>query len=382
MIIERVVSKRILSRIGSGKVIVVYGARQVGKSTLLRSIFPESPDCLWMTGDDPDVRSLLDGLSSTRMRSLFAGKKVLVIDEAQRIKNTGLQLKLIVDNMPGLQVVASGSSSFDLSESIQEPLTGRTWMYHLHPLSYEELANHHGLLEESRLINERLIYGSYPDIVRNPQDARELLRNLTDAYLYKDLLMLHGLKKPDKLVDLLQALARQVGQQVSYNEIATLIKLDKETVEKYIDMLEKVFVIFRIPAFSRNLRNELKTTRKIYFTDNGILNALLGQFSPVENRTDGGMLWENYLMSERKKRLDNHGTWARPYFWRNAEQREIDYIEEEDGRLSAFEFKLGKDAETRFPKAFRDGYPGSTFQTIHPGNFDAFLRPEKHLNTQ
>jgi predicted AAA+ superfamily ATPase len=366
------------SRIGSGKIIVVYGARQVGKTTLLKSIFPEAGDCTWFNGDDADVRTLFSGsMSSTRLKNLFYGKKALVLDEAQRIKNVGLILKMMVDNLEDIQVVASGSSSFELSDAIKEPLTGRTWSYQLFPLSFEELSQQHGALQESRLIPERMLHGSYPDVVKNPADSREILKNLSEAYLYKDLLMLNGLKKPDKLSDLLQALARQVGQQVSYNEVAQTIKLDKGTVEKYIDLLEKVFVLFRVSAFSRNLGNEIKATRKIYFYDNGILNVLLGRFTPVELRPDVGPLWENYLMSERRKLLDNNGRWAQGYFWRNTDQREIDYVEEEDGKLSAFEFKWGQDVEARFPKAFREAYPESTFQTVNSGNADIFLLSQK-----
>ena len=258
------------------------------------------------------------------MKYIFGNKKYVVIDEAQQIKDIGSKLKLITDELPEIQLIATGSSSFDLANRVNEPLTGRKWEYKMYPVSFAEMVMHHGLLEEKRLIPHRLVYGYYPDVVNNPGDEKEILKQLSDSYLYKDILMWEHIKKPDKLLKLLQAIAFQIGNQVSYSELGQICGIDSKTVEKYIVLLEQCFVIFRLGSFSRNLRNELKSSRKIYFYDNGIRNAIIADFSLAENRHDIGALWENYIISERHKKIEYDLLWRHSWFWRTSDQKEID----------------------------------------------------------
>jgi hypothetical protein len=356
-----------------GKAILIMGPRQVGKTTLLKEIFNDRHDAVWLNGDEPDVQSLFENITSSRLSVLFAGKKIIIIDEAQRIKNIGLKLKLITDELKHIQLIATGGSAFTLANEINEPLTGRKWEYVMLPVSFSEMVNHHGLIEEKRMLSHRLIFGYYPEIVSNPGTEKELLRHLTDSYLYKDLLALDSIKKSDRLIKLLQALSFQIGSQVSDNELAQLCNLDSKTVNKYLDLLEKAFVIFHLGSFSRNLRNELKFSRKYYFFDNGVRNALIANFSLPELRTDTGALWENFIIAERQKFLIYNKKWANSWFWRTKEQKEIDYIEEEDGKLSAYEFKWNSDMKAKQPLSFRTAYPESNFSIIHRDNFEDFL---------
>jgi len=367
--INRKLSSEIEKRMFGGKAILLMGARQTGKTTLLKNLVGRKEEVLWINADEPDIISLFEEVTSTRLRSIFTGKKIVIIDEAQRIPDVGLKLKLITDTMPEIQLIATGSSSFELANSVNEPLTGRKWEYKLFPLSFEEMTDHHGLLEETRLMSHRLIYGYYPDVVSHPGDEKEILKQLTDSYLYKDILMWERIKKPEKLVKLLQALALQLGSEISYNNIANLLSMDNETVEKYIQILEQTYVIFRLPAFSRNHRKELKRGRKIYFVDNGIRNAILANFNQPELRNDLGALWENFVISERMKYLHYNKLWVNSYFWRTQDQQEIDYIEERDGTLSAFEIKWNSRKKPFLSKSFSSTYPDHTFSLIHPGNF-------------
>jgi len=371
--IERILSQNITDRLYKGKAIILLGARQVGKTSLLRHLFQSRPDLLWLNADELDVQSLFQNVTSTRLKAIFGNKKVIVIDEAQRIHDIGLRLKLITDSLPEYQLVVTGSSAFDLANKLNEPLTGRKWEYQLFPLSFAEMVQHHGLIEEKRLLSHRLIYGYYPDVVTSVGDEEVVLKQLSDSFLYKDILMLDQVKKPDGLVRLLQALAYQVGSQVSYNELAQLTNMDAKTVEKYIILLEQAFVVFRLGSFSRNLRNELKFTRKIYFYDNGIRNALINSYSQIENRPDAGALWENFAISERKKYLHYSGINANVWFWRTKQQNEIDYLEERNGQLSAFEFKWNPQAKSRTPKLFLETYTDAQFTIIHSENFDRFV---------
>lgn len=371
--INRALQTALNARLYDGKAIILTGARQVGKTTLLRTLFGNSEDTLWLNGDEADVRALFDNVTSTRLKSLFWGKKNIIIDEAQRISDIGLKLKLITDNIPEIQLVATGSSSFELANKVNEPLTGRKWEYRMFPLSFGEMVSHHGLIEERRLLPQRLVYGYYPDIVNHPGEEKEILKQLSDSYLYKDILTWENIQKPEKLLRLLQALAFQVGSQVSYNELGSMCGLDNKTVEKYIDLLEQVFVIFRLGSFSRNVRNELKNSRKIYFYDNGIRNALIANFTPPELRTDIGALWENFIISERMKFTSYNNIWANRYYWRTKEQTEIDYLEDIDGQLHAYEFKWSPKAKVLLSKTFANAYPGSEFKVVHPANFDEFL---------
>lgn len=357
----------------SGKAIIIIGARQVGKTTLLKDSLQGNDKVLWMNGDNLETRTLMANITVERYRSMLEDNKIVVVDEAQRIENIGLKCKLLTDNFPDVQLIVTGSSSFDLANKINEPLTGRKWEYKLFPLSYSELAAHYGAMQEWQKLPIRLVYGSYPDVVCNPGNEREILNNITDSYLYKDVLIWERIKSPDKVLRLLQALAYQVGSEVSTSELSRLVELDRTTVEKYINLLEQSQVIFRIGAFSRNLRSEIKSGRKIYFYDNGIRNALIGNLSHLDARADVGALWENYMVSELLKKNSYGLTYARPYFWRTTQQQEIDYIEECDGRMEAYEFKWNPAKKAKVSKTFLSAYPDVEVQTINRENYMDFL---------
>jgi len=371
--ISRQIAKTIQDRLESGKVVILLGARQTGKTTLLEQLFAGQEDVEWMNGDEQGVQQFFADISAARLEAVFAKKRVLVLDEAQEVADIGMKLKLLADKVKGLRVIATGSSAFEIANKTNEPLTGRKWECKLYPLSFGEMVAHHGLLREKALLPHRLVYGYYPEIVTTAGDEKELLRQLSDSYLYKDILRWEDIRKPDKLVKLLQALALQIGSQVSYGEIGQLVGLDVKTIEKYIVLLEQCFVIFRLGSFARNQRNELKSSRKIYFCDNGIRNALLANFADATNRPDIGALWENFLVSERLKRNAYGGVWANSWFWRTKQQQEIDYLEERDGQLSAFEFKWNPAAAVRLPRTFSAAYPSAAFAVVHRDNFDEFL---------
>jgi len=370
--INRKLEKRIKEKLGKGKAIIILGARQTGKTTLLKKMFSKE-DVVWLDGDEIDVREMFETASSVSMKRQFARYKTIVIDEAQRIKDVGLRLKLITDQLKDKQLIVSGSSAFELSNRLNEPLTGRKWEYQLFPLSFAEMVDHHGLLDEIRLLEYRMIYGYYPEVLLNPGNEKEVLKQLSDSYLYKDILMWQNLKRPEKLVKLLQALSLQLGSEVSYNELGNMLGLDNETVAKYIDMLEKSYVVFRLGAFSRNLRKELKQSRKIYFYDNGIRNALISNYNPLALRQDAGALWENFIISERMKHTHYSGIWTNRYFWRTHDQQEIDYIEEYDGILHAYEIKWNPLKKTKPSATFTNAYPDYTFTIISRDNFYEFI---------
>ncbi len=300
-------------------------------------------------------------------------KKIVIIDEAQRINDIGLRLKLITDQIKDVQLIATGSSSLELANKINEPLTGRKWEYKMFPFSFGEMVEYHGLLKEKRLLPQRLIYGYYPEVITNEGKEKKVLKEITDSYLYKDILVWENIKKPDKIILLLQALALQIGSQVSYNELGNICGIDSKTVEKYINLLEQTFIIFRLNSYSRNIRNELKNSRKIYFYDNGIRNALIANFSHIELRQDIGALWENFVISERLKFNSYNELWTNTYFWRTKEQKEIDYIEDSDGILSVFEIKWSPNAKYKRPKQFLETYENSIFKVIHKDNIEEFL---------
>lgn len=373
--IERTLKQKIGKMVGTGKAIIIMGPRQVGKSTLLHEMFGASQEVIWLNGDDPDVQELFANVTSTRLKAIIGKKKYIIIDEAQRIADVGLKLKLITDQVKGTQLIATGSSSFELASKLNEPLTGRKREYKMYPLSFGEMVEHTNLLEEKRLIPHRMVFGYYPEVVTHPGDEKVILRELADSYLYKDILSLDSIGKPDKLMKLLQALALQIGSQVSYSEIGQLVGLDTKTVERYVDVLEKSYVIFRLGSFARNLRNELKASRKIYFYDNGIRNAVLANFSMLESRTneEAGALWENFIISERLKRNAYSDSYCNYWFWRTQQQKEIDYLEEEDGRISSFEFKWNPAAKYKYPAQFLEAYPGSSFKVVTPVNVEEFL---------
>lgn len=371
--IPRLLENQIRSRLGGQKAVLLFGARQTGKTTLLKTLFGNQPNTLWLSGDEEDTLALFRAKSAKELAIYFKGYKNIVVDEAQRIENIGLKLKLIIDNFPEIQLVATGSSSFDLANKVNEPLTGRKWEYQLYPLCFQELADYYGVLEEQRSLHARMLYGAYPDVVSTINDPREVLKLLSDSFLFKDVLQWENIKKSDRLIALLKALAYQIGQEVSFNELGKTLGLDNQTVEKYVLLLEQSFVIYRLPAFSRNHRKELKKSRKIFFCDNGIRNALINDFRAINNRQDVGALWENYFIGERKKYLAYNKIWANTYFWRTADQKEIDYIEEYDGVLHAFECKWRSDKISRAPKAFINTYPEHTFNVVNPNNFHEFL---------
>jgi predicted AAA+ superfamily ATPase len=371
--IERILEKQILAKINKKKAIILMGPRQVGKTTLLKSLFEKSTEIIWLNGDEPDIQSIFENISSKRLEAIIGNKKMIIIDEAQRIPEIGLKMKLITDQLINVQLIATGSSAFELSNKLNEPLTGRKWEFKMYPISFQEMVNHHGLLNEIRLLPHRLIYGFYPDVVNHPGNEKEILKQLSDSYLYKDLLMIDQIKKPSALVKLLQALALQIGSQVSYHELAQICGLDGKTIEKYMMLLEQSYIIFRLTSFSRNQRNELKKSRKVYFFDNGIRNSLIANFEQIENRTDIGALWENFLVSERVKYLAYQQKWVNNWYWRTTEQQEIDYVEEENGQLSAYEFKWNPKAKGSIPNSFKKTYPTATINIIHRENFEQFL---------
>ncbi len=371
--ITRLLEEVLTDRFFKKKSIILLGPRQVGKTTFLKTLTKNKKDTIWYNADNKDVQDLFEQPNALAFKKEFGNAKIVVIDEAQRIKDIGIKLKLITDELPEIQLIATGSSAFELSNEVNEPLTGRKWEFKLHPLSFQEMVNHHGLLNEKRLLEHRMIYGYYPDVVNADGDEKEILRQLSDSYLYKDLLIWNKINKSEKLVKLLQALAFQVGNQVSYQELGKLVGLDNETIERYLQLLEYSFVIFRLGSFSRNLRTELKKSRKIYFYDNGIRNALISNFQPINLRTDTGALWENFLVAERMKFNDYRRHWYGRYFWRTTAQQEVDYLEKSDGQLSAFEFKWNKQSKARITKTFTNAYPNAHTQIITPDNFIDFI---------
>lgn len=371
--IERQLKQLLQKRMFSGKAIMLIGARQTGKTTLLRELTNNHDSVLWFNADDLETRTLFDTITTTRLRSIISNHNIIVIDEAQRIENVGLKMKLITDNFPDVQLIITGSSSFELANKINEPLTGRKWEYQLFPLSFGELASHYGLFEAQKQLPIRLIYGNYPDVVCHPGEERQILSQLTNSYLYKDILEWERIKHPGKLVKLMQALAYQVGSEVSYNELSQLIQMDRATIEKYILLLEQTQVIFRLGSFARNLRNELKASRKIYFYDNGIRNALIGNFTDISMRQDIGQLWENYMISELRKKRHYDEAYCNSWFWRTTQQQEIDYLEETDGQFIAYEFKWNPTKKARISSTFTNAYPNTKIETINRDNFSDFL---------
>lgn len=372
--IKRILHDVIQQKMFKGKAILVIGPRQSGKTTLLRVLQSQSVEkVLYLNCDESDIRSLLTAPTSTGLNHLMGKAKVVMIDEAQRVKNIGLTLKLLIDNFGDIQVIATGSSAFELSNEINEPLTGRKWEYHLLPFSTREMVLHSSMVEERRLLENRLVYGMYPDVIEHAGEEREILTNLTSSYLYKDIFTFQEVRKPEVIEKLLEALALQVASEVSYNELAGLIQVDPLTVKRYLDLLEKAFVVFRLRSFSRNVRNELKKSQKIYFYDNGIRNALISNFSSVKMRVDKGALWENFLVSERIKLLGHNQMYGKQFFWRTKQQQEIDYLEESEGVLAAYEFKWNPKKSARFPKTFLKAYPRNTTQIINSENYMEFL---------
>ena len=371
--IGRFLSETIEDKLFKGKIIILLGARQVGKTTLLKQILTKKEGVLWLNGDEMQVQNLFNNASADRLLSEFGNNKIVILDEAQRIKDIGLRLKLLADSKNDIQVIATGSSSFDLANKVNEPLTGRKWEYRMFPLSFGEMVAHHGKMKEMRMLSRRIVYGYYPEVVVNDGNEVEILKLLTDAYLYKDILSWENIKHPDKLQTLLRALAYQIGSQVSFNELSQMCSLDNKTVERYVSLLEQCYIIFRLPSFSRNLRHELKSSRKIYFYDNGIRNALIADYNAPEIRQDIGALWENFVIAERMKSNEYRRRWVNSYFWRTKQQQEVDYLEEGGGKLTAYEIKWNPRAKASLTKTFTEAYPDTEFHIITPENITDFL---------
>ncbi|MCL1968274.1 MAG: ATP-binding protein [Bacteroidetes bacterium] len=375
--ITRVLQSVIEQKFFKGKVIIVLGPRQVGKTTLMQQIgatlLSEGKHILSFNCDEPYDRELLSNVNSSDLSMILGGAKTVIIDEAQRVPNIGLTLKLLADNFKEKQIIVTGSSSLDLTNKLTEPLTGRKFEYTLLPISTQEIITNNGILEAARLLDSRLIYGSYPDILYTKDNVKELLFELTNSYLFKDIFAMKEIRKPELLEKLLVALALQIGREVSFNEIAQTIQSDVKTVERYIYLLEQCFVIFRLNGLSRNLRNELKKSKKIYFYDNGIRNTLLQNFSPLSLRQDVGALWENFFVSERIKYNLYNRRFVKSYFWRTQQQQEIDLVEEIDGIFYAFEIKWNEKRKINFYENFLNAYNPKETNVVSPQNYLNFL---------
>ena len=375
---QRIIENNIKDNIGSGKAIIIVGARQVGKTTLIKKIL-EGQEYLFLDADDPSIRQLLLNPNTEEIRTILEENKIVFVDEAQRIDGIGLTLKIITDQFKDVQLFVSGSSSFDLGNKLNEPLTGRKWEYELFPISWEEFEEKEGFIKSEQQLENRLLFGFYPEVLNNKGREKTVLKNLVSSYLYRDILSFSEIRKPEILDNLLLALALQVGSEVNYNELAQTIGVNKITIQKYIDILEKGYIIFRLNSFSRNLRNEIKRNRKIYFYDTGIRNMIIGNFNPLKLRTDVGALWENFLISERKKQNIYKEKFARMYFWRTKQQQEIDFVEEKDGRIYGFEFKWktpalpsGRKSKIKLPETFIKTYNAET-KIIDRKNFREFV---------
>ena len=372
--INRILKDDIKSKLFKGKAIFIYGPRQAGKTTLVNELIQEENlDVVTLTGDDDVTQSLFETVTSSRWTQILGSKKCVFIDEGHKIKNLGRSIKLLVDSRKDVQVIVTRSSSFKLVSLSEEPLTGRKFEYKLLPLSYQELANHYGFVDERKNLELRLIYGSYPEVVTNQQDMKEILSLISESYLYKDLFQYEGIRKPQVLEKLLKALALQCGSEVSMNEISTLLGVSRTLVESYIQLLVQAYIVFPLTSYSTNQRNELKKSCKYYFWDNGIRNSIIKDFTPLPQRNDVGILFENYLVSERLKRNLYSKADGLPYFWRTTDQMEVDYIEALGTNLSAYEFKYNPAKKSRITKAFANRYPQASLQTITIDNYDSFL---------
>lgn len=372
--IKREIQESIKDDFNRGKVITIVGPRQVGKTTLLSQIDTEGKKVLSLNCDDEIDALAIEGKSSSELRNMLENYDIVFIDEVQRVRNVGMSLKKIADLKLNTNVIVTGSSSLSIRDEINEPATGRLIEYNLFPFSLSELANHSSELEVMKTLENRMIYGSYPEVVTDASVARRTINGLANNYLYKDLLSYGGVRKPEILQKLVRALALKIGSEVSYNELSKIVGIDKATVESYIGLLEKCFVIFRLDSFSRNMRNEIQKGKKIYFYDNGIRNAIISNFAPLEMRNDVGALWENLMIAERVKRNAYSQSYAQSFFWRTHSQKEIDYVEDCDGVLSAFEFKWNEKAKAKLPSDFLDNYPNSRFDVITPSNFWHFVK--------
>ncbi len=372
--LKRDLTDTIIQKLFKRKALVILGPRQVGKSTLLDLVNNQLENkALLLNCDNPEIKNDLTNVTITQIKRLIGNHKIVFIDEAQRVKNIGLTLKLFTDQLKDVQLIVTGSSALELSDEVNEPLTGRKLEYRLFPFSISELVAHFEFINERPNLEARLVFGMYPDIVNNPGNEEEYLQNLVSSYLYKDMFMYQDIRKPDLIEKLLEALALQMGSEVSFHELARLLGTDSHTIERYIVLLEKAFIIFRLRSFSRNVRTELKKSRKIYFYDNGIRNAIIGNYSSFSSRTDAGALWENFFVSERTKFLHYKKIYVKQYFWRTRQQQEIDYLEEFNAQINAFEIKWNEKKRIKFPKTFISGYPDANTTVVNRENFWEYL---------
>ncbi len=382
-IISRKIKEFIIAKLFKKKAIIIYGPRQVGKTTLVETILSElikskrvlnNSQIVRLNGDDSDIRELLEKPNVVKLKNLIGSAKLLFIDEAQRIPEIGIAIKIVVDRIKDVQVIATGSSSFQLLQAAKEPLTGRAYEFNIFPLAFGELVEHTSLLEEKRNLSKRLVYGYYPEVTTTPGEEVDLLRLLSGSYLYRDLFMLGTISRPELLEKITKALALQVGSEVSTIEIGQLVNADRATVEKYINLLEKAFIVFKLPALKRNVRNEIKKGKKFYFYDNGIRNAVINNFNNLNSRNDVGSLWENYCVSERVKYLSYRQYNVEKYFWRTTQQQEIDYIESDsENNFAAFEFKFNPLRKVKFSKTFLGSYSVKQKKVICPDNIEEFI---------
>ncbi len=374
--IKRAIEERILNALAKKKVVTIMGPRQVGKSTLAGAMIPKDAKVLEINGDNTDVQTMFVDVDESKMKVLIGNNNFLLVDEAQKIGNVGNMLKIVAEKFNDIKVIVTGSSAFKLAAAVNESLTGRKREFRLYPLSFKEMADDTSALEESRMIDHRLVYGYYPEVVTSPSDAKEVLKELIDSYLYKDVMEENDIAKPDKLVKLVQALAFQIGSTVSANELSGLVGVDAKTIERYIDILEKSYIIFTLPSYAKNQRNELKFARKLYFWDMGIRNGVIGNMTPVSLRSpeELGHMWENFLIAERIKRNDYAGRiFVQHYFWRTQQKKEVDLIEIEDGMMTGFEIKRKEGKRVGAPASFTAAYPDAHFECITPTDLMSFL---------
>lgn len=375
MSINRAIEKTLIERLIPNKVNLIFGTRRVGKTFLLKKLIANQPfKTLMLQGEDSDVQQILAQRSVANYQRLLHHIELLVIDEAQAIPAIGKILKLIVDNIEGIRVIVTGSSAFDLANLSGEPLTGRAYFHELYPISQQELMEQENALQTLQNLEDRLIYGSYPELWNLPFSVTkaEYLKELLNTYLLKDIIAFEGIRNSSKIKDLLRLIAFQIGKEVSMDELGKQLQLSRNTVEKYLDLCSKVFIIKKLEAFSSNLRKEITKSSRWYFWDLGIRNALINDFRPLTLRTDKGELWENYLISERLKFLKYNGNLAETYFWRTYDQQEIDWLELENGQLRAYEFKWNE-AKTKVPRAFVTTYPEATFSVVNQENYLPFI---------
>jgi len=377
--IARLLEKQILGRLNSSdKIIILYGSRQVGKTTLIRQILKKAPyKTLSINADRREYAEVLSSRDFGKLQRLVKGYELLFIDEAQRIEDIGINLKILHDELPNLKIIATGSSSFELANITKEPLTGRTWTFTLYPVSLSELSLTHNRFELEQRLDDHLIFGMYPEVFSfsSTEDKVIYLKELSSSYLYKDILELADIRNPKAIYDLLRLLAYQTGSTVSLNELGRQLEMSKDTVARYIDLLEKAFVLFRLSGFSHNLRKEIVKMDKIFFCDLGIRNAVIENFNELNRRSDTGQIWENFLVIERIKAMSYRKQFANRYFWRTYTGAELDYVEERGGQLNGYEFKWAKKA-AKAPKTWLEAYPGAGFQSIGRENYLEFLLGE------